>query len=79
MNNLNIGVLVSSILAATGLGVYVYMNNNDEPSEPVNNEISENDEQDEEENDKYMKSHKKSVTIKTKRRSNKQTGTRRKR
>jgi len=80
MNNLNIGVLVSSILAATGLGVYVYMNNNDNDNqlENVKNEYI-NDVEEEEEPDKYIKSNKKSVSIKTKRRNSKLSGTRRKR
>ena len=81
MNNLNIGFLVSAVLATTGLGVYVYINNEDNQSEPVNNESIKDDaeEEEEEEKDKYMKSHKKSVTIKSKRRNIKSSGTRRKR
>ena len=78
MDNLNIGFLASSVLAVTGLGVYVYMNNNDKQSEHVTNEISNEDDTDENESD-YIKSNKKSVTVKTKRRLNKSTGTRRKR
>jgi hypothetical protein len=81
MNNLNIGVLVSSILAATGLGVYVYMNNNDNDNqlENVKNEYIKDVEEEEEDSDKYIKSNKKSVSIKTKRRNSKLSGTRRKR
>ena len=76
MNNLNIGFLASSVLAATGIGVYVYMNNTEDKSEPVNNEISQEEEEDESD---YIRSNKKSVTVKTKRRLNKASGTRRKR
>lgn len=89
MDNLNIGFLVSSVLATTGLGVYVYMNNNDThndyPSEHANNEDYNadtlfNDELIGHENDGYnIKSNKKSVTVKSKRRNNKPSGTRRKR
>ena len=85
MNNLNIGFLASSVLAATGLGVYVYMNNNDNDDdkhvEHANNEyINDTEITDEaDENDKYMKNNKKTVSIKTKRRLNKASGTRRKR
>ena len=80
MDNLNIGFLVSSVLATAGLGVYVYMNNNDNPPEFVNNEISKDDNHDAEENEgDNIKSHKKLVTVKTKRRNNKLVGTRRKR
>ena len=86
MDKLNIGVLVSSVLATAGLGIYAYMNYNnnhndnpnDNPLENVNNEYI-NDAVEEEENDKYTKSNKKSASIKTKRRNNKSTGTRRKR
>jgi hypothetical protein len=80
MDNLNIGFLASSVLAATGIGVYVYMNNNDteqlENVNNINNEYSNDDEENESDN---MKSNKKSVTVKTKRRNNKLSGTRRKR
>ena len=82
MNNLNIGVLVSSVLAASGLGIYVYMNNNniieslhDEPEAVVNDVENSNDN----ESDKNVKSTKKMLTVKSKRRANKHTGTRRKR
>ena len=80
MNNLNVGVLVSSLLAATGLGVYVYMNNADNNMEHVTNEIShDHDNHDEEDGIDYIKSNKKSINVKTKRRLNKASGTRRKR
>ena len=80
MDNLNIGFLVSTVLATAGLGVYVYMNNNDEEPEHVNNEYIKDDNHDDEENESdYIKSNKKSVSIKTKRRNNKLSGTRRKR
>jgi hypothetical protein len=85
MDKLNLGFLVSSVLATAGLGIYAYMNytdnHNDSPNdnqlENVKNEYSNDAE--EEDNDKYIKSNKKSVSIKTKRRNNKSTGTRRKR
>jgi hypothetical protein len=77
MDKLNIVVLASSVLAMTGLGAYVYMNNNaDNNMEHVTNEFSNDDNQDVEENEKSTK---KSVTVKTKRRLNKASGTRRKR
>jgi hypothetical protein len=80
MNNLNIGFLVSAVLATTGLGVYVYMNNEDHPSETVNNESIKDDNIDEEdEHVKNTKSTNKSVSVKSKRRNNKLSGTRRKR
>ena len=80
MDNLNIGFLASSVLAATGIGVYVYMNNADNNMEHVTNEIRKDDNYDEEENESdNLKSNKKSVSIKTKRRATKNTGTRRKR
>ena len=79
MNNLNIGFLASSVLAATGLGVYVYMTNTEDKSEHVNNEISHNHEEEEEDGSDFIKSNKKSITVKTKRRLNKSIGTRRKR
>ena len=93
MDNLNIGFLVSSVLATTGLGVYVYMNNNDvtndvhndnQPeyanSEDYNADAMFNNESIRNENDSYnVKNNKKSVTVKTKRRNNKLVGTRRKR
>jgi len=84
MNNFNIGVLVSSVLATAGLGIYVYMNNNnniiteylnDENDEDVNNEETEHFY----ENDKNTKITKKLLSVKSKRRNSKQTGTRRKR
>ena len=86
MDKLNIGFLVSSVLATTGLGIYAYMNYtnnhkdtpNDNQLENVNNEYV-NDAEEEEDTDKYIKSNKKSTSIKTKRRNNKSTGTRRKR
>ena len=78
MDNLNIGFVVSSVLAVTGLGVYLYMNNTDDNSEHVTHEISNEADIDENENDN-IKSNKKSVTVKTKRRLNKASGTRRKR
>ena len=85
MDKLNIGFLVSSVLATAGLGIYAYMNytdnhndnSNDNPLENVNNEYMNDVE--EEDPDKYIKSNKKSVSIKTKRRNNKSTGPRRKR
>jgi hypothetical protein len=97
MDNLNIGFLVSSVLATTGLGVYVYMNNNDVTNdgqndvqndnhpeyannEDYNADAMFNNESIRNENDSYnVKSNKKSVTVKTKRRNNKLVGTRRKR
>jgi hypothetical protein len=83
MNNLNIGFLVSAVLATTGLGVYLYTTNNDNQLENVDNVHNEysNDDAEEDENVKYVKSNKKSATvsIQTKRRNNKSAGTRRKR
>jgi hypothetical protein len=87
MNNLNVGVLVSSVLAVTGLGVYVYMNNNNnnEQLESLNNEHSNDDAMLNEEGDNFyetdknIKSNKKTVNVKSKRRNAKTTGTRRKR
>ena len=79
MDNLNIGFLVSSVLAVTGLGVYTYMNNNDSQDEHVNNENITDDNHDEEHDSDHVKSGKKTVTVKTKRRATKNTGTRRKR
>ena len=77
MNNLNIGFLVSSVLATAGLGIYVYMNNNnniiteylqDPDEDPINDNESD-----------YIPINKKMLTVKSKRRINKSTGTRRKR
>ena len=79
MNNLNIGFLASSVLAATGLGIYAYMTNTEDKSEHVNNEISHDHEEGEEDESDYIKSNKKSINVKTKRRLNKASGTRRKR
>jgi hypothetical protein len=82
MNNLNVGVLVSSVLATAGLGVYVYMNNNNNNNnniitEYLHNEEDVNDEENSNENE--IKSTKKSITVKSKRRAHKTNGTRRKR
>jgi len=78
MENLNLGFLVSSVIAMTGLGVYVLYMNNEENNilkEPdVNDEDSSNDDESD-----YIKNTKKSVTVKTKRRANKSLGTRRRR
>ena len=80
MDNLNIGFVVSSVLAVTGLGVYLYMNNTDDNSEHVTHEISNEADIDENENENdNIKTNKKSVSVKTKRRLNKTSGTRRKR
>ena len=85
MNNLNIGLLVSSILATTGLGIYVYMNNNNNNNNNIiteylhDEEVNDADPSNDNESDKNMKSTKKMLTVKSKRRANKQTGTRRKR
>ena len=89
MDKLNIGFLVSSVLATTGLGVYVYMNSTDNDNdtynethnENINNEYSKADTMlnDEENEHDYIKSNKKSLAVKTKRRTTKNTGTRRKR
>ncbi len=80
MNNLNVGVLVSSVLATAGLGIYVYMNNNNNNiiTEYLHNEEDLHDEENSNEND-IIKSTKKSITVKSKRRAHKTTGTRRKR
>ena len=84
MDNLNIGFLASSVLAATGLGVYVYMNNNNNNNnniitEYLHDEDDDNHDAETGKDTENIKSAKKSVTVKTKRRMNKQTGTRRKR
>jgi hypothetical protein len=82
MNNLNVGVLVSSVLATAGLGVYVYMNNNNNIiTEYLHSEEAVHDEDlsNENESDHIIKSNKKVLTVKSKRRTNKTSGTRRKR
>jgi hypothetical protein len=84
MNNLNVGALVSSVLAMTSIGVYVYMNNDDTPEHVHNEYVKEDTDLNDVSNSNefesdQIKNHKKSVTIKTKRRATKNTGTRRKR
>jgi hypothetical protein len=80
MDNLNIGFLVSSVLATTGLGVYVYMNNNNNIiTEYLHDEDDDNPDAETGKDTENIKSAKKSINVKTKRRTNKQTGTRRKR
>ena len=80
MNNLNVGVLVSSVLATAGLGVYVYMNNNNNiiteylQDTDVNDEDAINDVE-----NYHIKSNKKLLSVKSKRRTPKANGTRRKR
>lgn len=77
MENMNLGFLLTSVIATTGLGVYVYMTNSDNnilKETDVNDEDSSNDDENE-----HIKSSKKSVVIKTKRRNNKSLGTRRRR
>ena len=84
MNNLNVGVLVSSVLATAGLGIYAYMNNNNNIITEYlhDNEDDNHDDNHDEENSKdteNVKSTKKLLTVKSKRRTNKTSGTRRKR
>ena len=83
MENLNLGFLVSSVIATTGLGAYVlYMNNNENNNDSPNNtndNINEDNVPNEYRDDYSNEPVKKSVIIKTKRRNNKSIGTRRKR
>ena len=76
MENLNLGFLLSSVIATTGLGAYVlYMNNTENDNDKTNEDDIPNEYRDDDNNETV----KKSVIIKTKRRNNKLTGTRRKR
>jgi len=78
MENLNLGFLLSSVIATTGLGAYVlYMNNTDNNND--NDNTSEDNISNEYRDDDNNEPVKKSVTIKTKRRNNKSLGTRRRR
>lgn len=77
MNNLNVGVLVSSVLATAGLGVYVYMNNN---NNIITEYLQDTDEDAINDNESdHIKSNKKLLSVKSKRRTPKANGTRRKR
>lgn len=76
MENMNLGFLISSVIATTGLGAYVLYMNNDKGNVT---EYVEDPEPNSDDESEHIKSSKKSVILKTKRRTNKSVGTRRRR